>query len=103
MNYWTTYSLIFIIGLAALVAPMLILRRQWLPRPQTLAENLLLALLSLFISLLGLEFYFKVFFAQPDSFRFTLASRNGYDRCWHQNFLVQALRLTGFWDIYLIR
>ncbi len=87
MNYWTTYSLIFIIGLAALVTPLLILRQQKSTRPQPLVENLLLALLSLFISLMGLEFYFRVFFAQPDGFRFTLASRNWYDRYWHQNSL----------------
>lgn len=33
------------------------------------------------------EFYFKVFFAQSDGFRYTLASQNWYDRYWRENTL----------------
>jgi hypothetical protein len=89
MSYWAAYILVFTAGLAVLISPFLIFRRggRRPGRKQTLVENISLALLMLFLTFMALEFYFKVFFAQSDGFRYTLASQNWYERYWQENSL----------------
>lgn len=89
MSYWVSYVLIFLIGFTFFVSPFLIFRRYRRPfaKTQTLVENISLALLMVFIMLMVFEFYFKVFFAQSDGFRYTLASQNWYERYWQENSL----------------
>ncbi len=89
--YWFAYIFTLVIGAGALLALLIRLRRSQKPRP--LLENLLLAGLTLFLTLMGLEFYLKVFFAQPDSHN-TLARRNWYAR-YYQN----AFNSFGYRDL----
>ncbi len=84
MIYWLGYALILgIIGGGLLAAIIWLSRRpsqRWL-------LNGLLVMFSLFITLMALEAGFKLFFAQSDGFRYTLASQNWYDRHWEENTL----------------
>ncbi len=89
MTYWIVYLFILVGGITVSVGPFAFFRRggrrpgRW----QSLVENILLALLMLFLTTMALEFYFKVFFAQSDGFRYTLASQNWYQRYWEVNSL----------------
>ncbi|HXW01427.1 MAG TPA: GDSL-type esterase/lipase family protein [Anaerolineae bacterium] len=55
-------------------------------------QNLVLSALSLFITLMVLEFYFKVFFAQPDAFG-TLAMQN-----WYNQYYTGTFNALGYRD-----
>lgn len=89
MSYWPVYLLILIAITTLLTSPFVLFRRRGRQpgQRQTLIENLCLALLVVFLTLMALEFYFKVFFAQSDGFRYTLASHNWYERYWRENSL----------------
>lgn len=89
MTYWFVYLTILIVISALLAMPFIIFRRrgQSPTKKQTLIENICLSLLVLFLTLMALELYFKFFFAQSDAFRYTLASRNWYERYWQENSL----------------
>ncbi len=77
MNYWVGYFLIlFIIG-GGLTATSVYLYRN--KRANAVLQNLILMALSIFVTCMGVEFYFKVFFAQPDSIG-TLARQNWRER-----------------------
>ncbi|RME98170.1 MAG: SGNH/GDSL hydrolase family protein, partial [Chloroflexi bacterium] len=88
MNYWLGFGVIFIIVAGVLAGLLFLVRygmgegrvRRWL-------ENGLLALLAVFFTLMALELGFKLFFAQSDGFRYTLASKNWYARYWQENSL----------------
>lgn len=77
--YWISYSLLLIIGLS--LGGLLIKSN---PRHQ-LRVNIILLFLSLFLTLMATELFFKLFFAQSDGFRYTLASQNWFDRYWTEN------------------
>ncbi|MDM8519360.1 hypothetical protein QUF64_04880 [Anaerolineales bacterium HSG6] len=79
--YWIIYCLFLVIGL---ILGGLFIKSN--PHHQ-LRVNITLLFLSLFLTCMGVEFLFKVFFAQSDAFRYTLASRNWYDRYWEENSL----------------
>jgi hypothetical protein len=81
MIYWFCYILILFVGSGGVITLLVHLHRTKIRRP--LLENLTLAALALFITLMGLEFYLKLFFAQPDAHN-TLARRNWYAR-YYQN------------------
>lgn len=87
--YWTIYLLLLILGSALFITPFLLFKRagQLPTKKQNLIENICLSLLVLFLTLMVVEFYFKVFFAQSDGFRYTLASQNWYQRYWQSNSL----------------
>ncbi len=51
------------------------------------AQNLMLVVLAIVFTLLALELFFKLFFAQTDGFNYTLASKNWFERHWHTNSL----------------
>ena len=89
MSYWLGFTAVLIAGLALFTVPFWLFRRggRRPGRGQALLENGSLALLALFLVLLLLELYFKLFFAQSDGFRYTLASRNWYGRYWQENSL----------------
>jgi len=87
VTYWLVYGLILIGGLGFFLTPFLIFgqKSKQTAKKQTLIENICLSLLVIFLTLMGLEFYFKLFFAQSDGFRYTLASQNWYEWYWHEN------------------
>lgn len=89
MIYWLIYGILLLGGSLFFLAPFFLFRRGG-RRPskrQSLLENISLSLLMLFLTFMAVEFYFKVFFAQSDGFRYTLASQNWYDRYWEENSL----------------
>ena len=87
MQYWIIYFLILIAVISLFSIAFVLTRRQkkWSSSTRTLVENILLALQVLFLTFMAIEFFFKVFFAQSDGFRYTLASRNWYERYWQEN------------------
>ncbi len=87
--YWIIYLLLLVLGSALLITPFILFRRagQLPTKKQNLIENICLSLLVLFLTLMAVELYFKVFFAQSDGFRYTLASQNWYRRYWQPNSL----------------
>lgn len=89
MLYWISYTLILILGSVLFLLPFFIFRRRGkTPGPgQTLFENIALSLWVLLLTFMALELGFKLFFAQSDAFRYTLASKNWYERYWHENSL----------------
>jgi hypothetical protein len=77
MNYWFGYfSLLFLVG-GGLITLLLYLHRKYPTHPNWV--NLTLMIFALFIVFMGLEFYFKVFFTEPDSWD-TLARSNWRQR-----------------------
>jgi len=70
---------------------LLSLRRAKTPYPGL--ENLTLVCLTVFITLLGLEFYLKVFFVQTDNFD-TLARRN-----WRERYYTGTFNSLGYRDV----
>jgi len=89
MMYWLIYILILLLGLIIFVACFIWVRRQnkWSSFGKSLVENLSLSVLVVFLTLMALELFFKLFFAQSDGFRYTLASHNWYDWYWRENSL----------------
>lgn len=87
MTYWLIYLLILGGGLIGLGLPFVLFRRNGRKptKRQTLIENLALSFLMLLLTFMTLEFYFKLFFAQSDGFRYTLASQNWYEWYWQEN------------------
>ena len=87
MSYWIGVGLILAAGLGLLVVLVYAVRTRW-PDPQSKTrerlQNLLVLLFSLFITVIGLELYMKVIFAQTDDFGHTLAFKNWYERYWGQ-------------------
>jgi hypothetical protein len=71
LNYWLGYFLILLVGSTLLGSLLRYLRRQ----SRTTLTNVVVVALSLFVTLMVLEFYFKNFFAEPDILD-TLARRN---------------------------
>lgn len=82
MTYWLFYFIILILGITLFSLPLFLLRGR-----KTLWQNISLALLTLFLTLMALELFFKLAFAQSDGFRYTLASKNWYARYWQENSL----------------
>ncbi|MEM7344610.1 MAG: SGNH/GDSL hydrolase family protein [Chloroflexota bacterium] len=84
-----TYTFIVITGAAFFLSPFMVLRRKkWLPpKGQTLVENIALSLFVFFLTFMLVEGLFKIFFAQSDGFRYTLASQSWYNRHWEENSL----------------
>lgn len=72
MNYWIAYCLIFIVGIAPFFGVFLLARPTDQLRPpgqfRLLGEKISLALLAVFLTLMGLEFYFKLFLPNPIAF-----------------------------------
>lgn len=89
MSYWVGYILVLVAGVALVISPLLIGRRrgQSSTRVQTIVENICLVLLASFLTFMALELGFKLFFAQSDGFRYTLASQNWYEWYWQENSL----------------
>lgn len=89
MNYWIIYWLILVGGITLFLCLFVFIRRKAKPftRLQTIIENITLMLLTVFLTLMALELYFKVFFAQSDGFGYTLASQNWYSQYWQENSL----------------
>lgn len=84
MSYWIAYTLIFILGIAVAsgVTILAYRYRNSAPKISKFAQNITLSLLTLFLILMGLEIFFKLFFAQSDAWNQTLASQNWFERYW---------------------
>jgi lysophospholipase L1-like esterase len=91
MSYWLGYFLILFLGCGGLTGLLVYLRRRGKVRP--FFENLIVMMLALSITLMGVEFYFKVFFAQMDSLR-TLARQN-----WYERYYQGAINSLGYRDV----
>lgn len=72
LNYWFAYFLILLLGSMLWVDLLRYFRRR---HSHPTLTNVLVVTLSLFLTLMALEFYFKNFFAEPDILD-TLARRN---------------------------
>lgn len=92
MSYWLGYFLILFLASGTIITFLILLHRTKVAYHHFF-ENLLLVVLALFLAFMGLEFYFKVFFAQPDAFD-TLARDNW--RQWYAN--KQAFNSFGYRD-----
>jgi hypothetical protein len=88
--YWLVYLLILSLGCAGLITLLIRLHKAQTARP--LLENLTLLTLTIFITLMGLEFYFKVFFAETDDLD-TLARQN-----WRDRYYVGTFNSFGYRD-----
>lgn len=84
MVYWIIYIIILIAGITLFKIIFSLAHRK---ATQPLLENIVLAIFVVFLTFMSLEFFFKVFFAQSDGFRYTLASQNWYNRYWQENSL----------------
>lgn len=82
-----TNGLTFILGLALGITLAFVIHRYWKGSPAVgrLAQNIILALLAVFLTLMAAEVFFKVFFAQSDAWNQTLASQNWFKRYWSLN------------------
>ena len=89
MSYWLGYLAILITGTILFWGLFKLFDPAGKPGSKVwpLASNLVLSLMAVFLTFMAVEFYFKVFFAQSDSFRYTLASRNWYEWYWQENSL----------------
>ncbi len=92
--YWLGYSLILMLGVSLAVGLIRYLqkRRSNHQKIQNLLVNLTLSGLCLFLAFMAAEFYFKVFFAQPDAYVFTLSAQNWEERYW------QPINSLGYRD-----
>ncbi|MEW5960199.1 MAG: hypothetical protein AB1801_20945 [Chloroflexota bacterium] len=77
MTYWLGYFSILILGCGGLIGLLVYLHRA--QKSGSFLENLTLMALTLLLTLLGLEFYFKVFFAESNDIT-NLAMQNWRDR-----------------------
>jgi hypothetical protein len=87
VSYWVGFGLIFALGVGLLIALLYAVRAGLFgtqSKTRERLQNLILVLFSLFLTLMGLELYMKVFFAQTDDFGHTLAFENWYERYWGQ-------------------
>lgn len=87
MGYWIIYTIILLAGVALGVGSLVFVQRRWPGSSFSarLAQNIMLSLLALFLTLMAAEVFFKLFFAQSDAWNQTLASRNWFERYWATN------------------
>ncbi len=90
INYWIGYFLILILGAGGLIALLVYLYRA---KSGSVFMNLTLVVLSLFLSLMAVEFYFKNFFAEADILN-TLARRNW--KAWYND---ESINSWGYRDV----
>lgn len=88
--YWTGYFSILILGCGGLIGLLIYLHRRNNSYP--LLENLVLTALAIFLTLMGLEFYFKLFYAESNDIT-TLAVEN-----WRQRYYAGGYNSYGFRD-----
>ncbi len=86
--YWLFYIQVFIFVII-LFGFLFLLMHRYIKNDsiKNLLQNIALSLFVIMLTFMALEFLFKVFFAQSDGFRYTLASQNWYERYWDQNSL----------------
>jgi hypothetical protein len=87
MAYWLGFGLILFLSIGFLIALLYAVRARRSNAQGKATErlkNLVLVFFSLFLTLMALEIYMKVFFAQTDDFGHTLAFKNWYKRYWGQ-------------------
>lgn len=91
MTYWFGYLVILLLGAGSLLILLIYLHRANSPHP--FFENLILMILFFFVTLMAVEFYFNVFFAQPDALP-TLAVQN-----WYQRYYEGTFNSLGYRDV----
>jgi hypothetical protein len=80
--YWLGYIAVLFTGLALATGLIYLGRQTQRPKLREMLFNLTLSGLFIFLTLMALEFYFKVFFAQSDAYVFTLSAQNWEERYW---------------------
>lgn len=88
--YWVVFSTIVLLVASAALNASLIFGCVWQSRTNRIrqaAQNILLALFAVLVTLILLELFFKLVFAQSDGFNHTLASKNWFNRYWQTNSL----------------
>lgn len=88
--YWFVFWALIGLGVSLAINAIWFFRFAWTNRFNNfrrISQNLALVIFTLIFTLLALELYFKVFFAQTDGFNYTLASKNWFERYWHKNSL----------------
>ncbi|MBN1994168.1 MAG: SGNH/GDSL hydrolase family protein [Anaerolineae bacterium] len=91
MSYWVAYLLLLVLGVGGLAIGLVYVSRAKPTRP--ILQNVILMMLTIFLTLMAVEFYFKVFFAQPDALP-TLAVQN-----WHQRYYEGTINSWGYRDV----
>ncbi|MDM8528994.1 SGNH/GDSL hydrolase family protein [Anaerolineales bacterium HSG24] len=79
ITYWVGYFFALFIGLGISITLLIIGRKS------TWVGNITLLFLSLFVTIMGLELYFNLFYAESDSYK-TLARQNWRDRYYEGTF-----------------
>lgn len=85
MVYWVGYFAVLILGAIFFLGILKLLyqNRQSTAKKGIIGVNVTLSLMTLFLTFVAVEFYFKVFFAQTDNYTFTLSAQNWYEKYWH--------------------
>ncbi len=92
MNYWLGYALLLFVVCGGLIWLLVFLRQRGKSRP--IVENLIIMILTLFLTFMAIEFYFKVFFVQMDALH-SLARQNWYERYYPEG----AMNSLGYRDV----
>lgn len=90
MKYWSVFFLVVFVGLGTFISLFFYIQKNKIPN---IYRNLLVVLLSIFLTLVMIEFYFKNFYSESDNLR-TLARQN-----WKQWHFEDQKNSFGFRDI----
>ncbi len=87
MNYWIIYTIILVGGITLGIGILVSINRYCKNSSffSKIGQNITVSLLTIFITLMLAEIFFKVFFAQSDGWNQTLASQNWFKRYWLTN------------------
>lgn len=88
--YWFVFWTLVVLVVSLTLNITGLLRFVWTNRGnpfRRVVQNLTLVVFTIMFTLLVLELFFKLFFAQTDGFNYTLASKNWFDRYWRKNSL----------------
>lgn len=88
--YWFTLCTIIFLFISLVLNTIFIFRFAWTDpasRARRIMQNLSISLFSFLFIVLVLELFFKLIFAQSDTFGYTLAEQNWHDRYWRGNSL----------------
>lgn len=83
--YWLGFILFAVLGFVLIITTFIFYHRWWPhgSKIRTVLENVTLVLVGIFVILLLVEIFFKLFFAQTDGYTFVLAMQNWYQKNWH--------------------
>lgn len=88
--YWFVFWILVVLAISLTFNVAWLLRYVWTNNSslfRRVVQNLTLAVFAVIFTLLALELFFKLFYAQTDGFDYTLASKNWFERYWRTNSL----------------